>query len=261
MPTVPREESMVPETRHENENKTLKKENEQLGRELARATVASEERTSGGKRKRTEPTDRLIEKALPRLPTEIWAEVAAKIHRDDVMAFALTSKQLREAQQQAGRKLVTKLYLRDKFVTLFSVLRNEDCVYSTRDWCAWWIKRFNTTETETKDECMESIINVAAHNGYVDVLENDIPEEKIPLLMNAKICAFAALGGHLEVLKWLRSKGCPWDERACYRAAYGGHLEILKWLRIEGCPWHEKLCCSVGKPNIVRWIDAQSSSP
>ena len=94
----------MPVTRRENEIKTLKDENDalkkevtKLGQELARATAGGAEGASGGKRKRTEPTDRSIVKALPCLPTEIWAEVAVKIRRDDVMAFASVSKQLREA--------------------------------------------------------------------------------------------------------------------------------------------------------------------
>jgi hypothetical protein len=40
-------------------------------------------------------------------------------------------------------------------------------------------------------------------------------------------CAFAALGGHLEVLQWARANGAPWDERTCTVAAEGGHLEVL----------------------------------
>ena len=317
---------------------------------------------------RTEATDRSIETALPRLPTEVWAEVAAKIHRDDVMAFALTSKQLREAQQQAGRKLVTRPYWEDPpglHVSSYHVP-----TFFSRDWCAWWMKRFNMTET--KDECMKSVIKVAACLGYLDVLKtywSNTPEEKKPLLMNgrtsewAAMCgrlevlkwlrskgcpcdevtyayaatrghlevlkwlrsedcpwdewacsqaagyghleilkwlrsegcpwsevtcagatipghlevlkwlrsegcpwdrdayAFAATYGHLEILKWLRSKGCPWDEKACSGAATYGHLQVLKWLRSEGCPWDEEECRTVGEPNIVRWIEAQSSSP
>ena len=52
-----------------------------------------------------------------------------------------------------------------------------------------------------------------------------------------------------------------WDESACSQAAEGGHLEILEWLRSEGCRWDEERCRTLGEPNIVRWIDAQSSSP
>ena len=246
MMTLAKEKGAVPVTRRENEIKTLKDENDalkkevtKLGQELARATAGGAEGASGGKRKRTESTDRSMEEALPRLPTEIWAEVAAKIHRDDVMAFASTSKQLRKAQQQADRKLVTRLYVRDEKVTVSSALLGGEYVYFSRDWCAWWIKRFNTSETE--GECMKSVksvINVAAHHGYVDVLESDIPEEKKLLLVDARTCACAAVGGHLETLQWLRSQGCPWDERACAFAALDGHFEILKWLKSEGCPWN-----------------------
>jgi len=46
----------------------------------------------------------------------------------------------------------------------------------------------------------------------------------------------AAGGGHLEILQWARTNGCPWDEGTCYNAARGGHLEALKWLRDNGCP-------------------------
>ena len=43
--------------------------------------------------------------------------------------------------------------------------------------------------------------------------------------------------GHMEILEWLRSEGCPCEEMACMGAGASGHLEMLKWLRSEGCPW------------------------
>ena len=50
-------------------------------------------------------------------------------------------------------------------------------------------------------------------------------------------CMNAALGGHLEVLKWARQNGCPWNEETCWEAAGQGHLEMLQWARANGCPW------------------------
>lgn len=50
-------------------------------------------------------------------------------------------------------------------------------------------------------------------------------------------CAWAAEGGHLEVLKWAIENDCPWDEQTCSRAAARDYLEVLKWLRTNGCPW------------------------
>ena len=37
-------------------------------------------------------------------------------------------------------------------------------------------------------------------------------------------------------------------------------MEVLKWLRREGCPWDKEMCRFFGTPNIRRWIDAQQSS-
>ena len=42
---------------------------------------------------------------------------------------------------------------------------------------------------------------------------------------------FAAYGGHLEVLKWARENGCPWDEDTCARAAGAAISNRLQWAR------------------------------
>jgi hypothetical protein len=54
---------------------------------------------------------------------------------------------------------------------------------------------------------------------------------------DVNVCAYAAEGGHLEVLKWARENLCPWDEATCYWAAQGEHLDVLRWAREHGCPW------------------------
>ena len=46
----------------------------------------------------------------------------------------------------------------------------------------------------------------------------------------------------MEVLKWARAKGCPWDEMTCSSATEGGHLEVLKWARANGGPWDATTC-------------------
>ena len=58
-------------------------------------------------------------------------------------------------------------------------------------------------------------------------------------------------GGHLEVLRWAREHGCPWDDMTMQSAAVCGHLEVLQWAREHGCPWHADLenkdvdCCTL----------------
>jgi len=55
----------------------------------------------------------------------------------------------------------------------------------------------------------------------------------------ARVCALAASGGHLQVLRRARELDCPWDESTCSAAAAFGHLKVLKWAREHGCPWVE----------------------
>ena len=214
-----------------------KKKIERLEEELAKyRELGVKEEGAGGKRKRKRSSESEEGGKVASRPTEIWTMIAAKIDKNDVLAFALTSKQHREAQQQAGRKLVTRPYY-----------QNEDgkqiVEYFSKDWCAWWSRRFNMTET--MPECMKSVIRVAARYGYLDVLEtywSNLPQDKIPLLMDKWTCAKAASGGRLETLQWLRSQGCPWDQYTCAWAATHGHLKCLQWARSEGCPWNEFTC-------------------
>ena len=49
-------------------------------------------------------------------------------------------------------------------------------------------------------------------------------------------CAYAAGGGQLECLKWLRANGCPWEGRTLTYAEEAGHDHIAEWARANGCP-------------------------
>ena len=49
----------------------------------------------------------------------------------------------------------------------------------------------------------------------------------------------AGARGHLDVLKWLRERGCPWDEETCYEANMRGHFDVYDWALENGCPTKE----------------------
>ena len=50
-------------------------------------------------------------------------------------------------------------------------------------------------------------------------------------------CRAAAKGGNLEVAKYIHAHGCPWDSIGAQMAASeAGHVEMLHWLRTDGCP-------------------------
>ena len=97
------------------------------------------------------------------------------------------------------------------------------------------------------------ICSVAAGYGHLELLkwarQNGCP-------WNGGPCTTAAFGGHLEVLKWARENGCPWGELTCAQAAKGGHLEVLKWARQNGCPWDRMTCAYAawgGHLEVLKW--------
>ena len=60
---------------------------------------------------------------------------------------------------------------------------------------------------------------------------------QIPLALRA--CYEAAASNNIQLMRWLRARGCPWDARTCSMAASRGHIDMLRWLRSQSppCPW------------------------
>ena len=98
-------------------------------------------------------------------------------------------------------------------------------------------------------------IEVAGYHGQKEVLDwfYTLPREDFPaggiteqevkdLAIFDDALNGAARGGHLELLKYLREKGCTWNERTCAAAAQEGHVHVLEYLRTNGCPWSSDAC-------------------
>ncbi len=77
-------------------------------------------------------------------------------------------------------------------------------------------------------------------------------------------------GGHLEVLKWARSQGSPWEDRTCVYISEGhprdnwtfvtADLEVLQRVRSQGCPWDETTCTHAaegGHLEVLKWVRRQ----
>jgi hypothetical protein len=63
--------------------------------------------------------------------------------------------------------------------------------------------------------------------------------------------------GDLELMKWLRKKGCPWNTSVFVGAAIGGNLDAMKWLRKNGCPWNAltfEYACLNGSLDNIKWL-------
>ena len=100
----------------------------------------------------------------------------------------------------------------------------------------------------------------AASEARVEWARSCVSDGEWERYMWPRLCNGAAGRGDLEMLKWLRAKGCPWDKWTCANAAKGGHLEMLKWLRAEGCPWDEGACAWAalrGHLEVLKWLQAE----
>ena len=65
------------------------------------------------------------------------------------------------------------------------------------------------------------------------------PELLAQIPMDPYACRQAAANNNMELMVYLREKGCPWDARSCSLAAGNGHTQMLRWLRSQNppCPW------------------------
>lgn len=62
--------------------------------------------------------------------------------------------------------------------------------------------------------------------------------ERAPLQLDKRFCAIAAADGNLEVLMWLRTLKCAWDEDTFRQAFYNGSVfrrTYHKTLAVETC--------------------------
>ena len=69
----------------------------------------------------------------------------------------------------------------------------------------------------------------------------------------------AAGYGELEIMKWMKTKGCPWDFYTFQYATEkcdGTNFETLEWLRINNCPWDDETFCEdeIKQPAVIEWL-------
>ncbi len=66
--------------------------------------------------------------------------------------------------------------------------------------------------------------------------------------------------GHLEILKWLKEENYKCDDCAFAYAAQNGHMEILQWMKEQRCPWDERAChyaAEAGQLEVLKWLREQ----
>ena len=94
-----------------------------------------------------------------------------------------------------------------------------------------------------------------------DVKDEITHEVKERCPWDETVCEDAAEFGHLELLRWARTRKCKWDDRTTLACAYGGHLDILKWARGRGCPWHRNTLVDGALRGMIQHSKANARPP
>jgi len=73
-----------------------------------------------------------------------------------------------------------------------------------------------------------------------------------------------AENGHLDVLKWLKTKGIYYIETIVTSASKGGHINILEWVGPEGLPYYRDggiWAAQKGQVDVLDWYETQGILP
>lgn len=107
-----------------------------------------------------------------------------------------------------------------------------------------------------QEEWVPRMSTIAAKNGHLEIVK--LLFTISPHLCNEWTCSYAAMFGHIEILKWLINNGCPYDEFTYKYAAQFGYLEILKWIREkEQAVWNRSICWNALESKnieILKWL-------
>jgi hypothetical protein len=117
------------------------------------------------------------------------------------------------------------------------------------------IKDLHRPEQFVKDlATFSEALRGAARGGHLELVKH-LREKGCE--WDDSTCAAAASEGHVHVLEYLRTNDCPWNSDACSRAAGGDQLDTLKWLREHGCPWDSNLTAVAaenGHFEMLKWL-------
>ncbi|QHN71201.1 hypothetical protein [Mollivirus kamchatka] len=105
------------------------------------------------------------------------------------------------------------------------------------------LKTYNTvpyTTVAIKCNASPSLLNWTLDSGYA---------------LDAAIFARAAATGDLPLLRRLKERGCPSDERATAAAIKARYFDVLEWLRDKGYPWGKSAWRELAKTGDIDMIE------
>ncbi|PNH03750.1 Ankyrin repeat domain-containing protein [Tetrabaena socialis] len=81
----------------------------------------------------------------------------------------------------------------------------------------------------------ETVSTAAASSGHLPAVAWLVERLGPGAALTARVFAAAARAGSMELLVWLRARGCPWDATVFTVAAAEGSEEQLEWVVEQGC--------------------------
>ncbi|PNH09155.1 Ankyrin repeat domain-containing protein [Tetrabaena socialis] len=99
----------------------------------------------------------------------------------------------------------------------------------------------------------------AAEGGHLPALVWLVERLGPAMALTTDVFAAAAASGRVELLVWLRERGCPWDKMTFATAASCGSEEQIEWLAAQGCPVEDDglpyaIAASSGELGILRCL-------
>ena len=199
------------------------------------------------------------------IPEHLWVTIASKIDPYDDAAFSMTNKLFRRVLAEAKGTTTVAIHV-EKARLL------EDPPAFTPSWFRWAYSSPNLRPGGPAG-CRDSeevgnnvviyqwdLLRLASFLGCVESLEW-LMKQRIGIYGETRTCEYAALGGSLDALKWLRKKHFAWDKRTCKAAAESGNLGVLQWARANGCHWTVATCSEAaaeGHLEVLKWARSQN---
>lgn len=94
----------------------------------------------------------------------------------------------------------------------------------------------------------------AAEGGWVEILQWSI-EKECPGLEDTLVCASAANGLHLGILRWLREeKGFAWDANTMIYASEAGCFDVVEYCLANKCPTNSAVVAAAASANRFQMV-------
>ena len=192
--------------------------------------------------------------------------VSQYLHSNSYIFYALISKD--------GKDIINSIRKDNKYETKYNVLISKSLLCYSHD-ILNLVYHEKVIETlfkigdldsikylHTKTDIIDDIyLDISAEYGHLDIMKwlraNGCPFEYEPFSYNT--FEHAVINGNLVNMKWLLEIGCPFGENAFPYAAENGNLENMKWLLENGCPFGKATFHSAvinGNQDNIDWLIA-----